>query len=779
MGQFGIGQPVRRKEDVRLLTGKGLYTDDVHFDGQTWGVFVRSPQAHAKILSIDTSAAKAAEGVVAVYLGQDLKADGVGTLITDVEFKDLSGKDMFRPKRDFLAIGRVRFVGEPVAIVIAETQAQAKAAAELVIVDYETLPAVGSTAFAASPDSPVIWEEHGSNVGIHWENRAEAEIDAHMAKAKYRASVDLVNNRVVPNPMEPRCAVAKWDADAGELTMYAPTQGGRRIQQGIAKIVLNIAADKVRILSPDVGGGFGIRGKIYPELGVVAWAARKTGRPVKWRGDRSETFVSDYHGRDQINHAELGLDENGKIVALKVWTIVNCGAYFAENGPRLPINGGGRIIPGVYDIENFYFSVRPVLSNTVPTDTYRGAGRPEANFLMERLMDAAAHATGLSRDEIRRRNVIKPEQMPYRTQMGMVIDSGDFIGNMDMAMKAADWAGFEKRRAESAKHGKLRGIGLSNFVEPSGGRPTEEMRIALTPDGKATVYAGTHSHGQGHETVWAQLLESFLGIPFEDVSLVQGDTKTAPKGSAGTFGSRSSWMGGVGLQRSAKRIVEKGTKIAANLMQAEPSAVTFEAGVFRAGTTSVTIKEVAKAAHDPKALPEGVEAGLDESYFLERDPEEFNYPNGTHVCEVEVDPDLGKIEIVNYIAVDDCGFVLNPFIVHGQVYGGVAQGVGQAMTEQTVYDEDGQLVTGSFMDYGMPRAHHMAMIDALFNEVRCKTNDLGVKGAGEAGACGAPGAFVSAVCDALKDFGIRNIDMPLTPDRVWQTIQNAKAAKAA
>jgi carbon-monoxide dehydrogenase large subunit len=779
MGQFGIGQPVRRKEDVRLLTGKGLYTDDVHFDGQTWGVFVRSPQAHATILSIDTSAAKAAEGVVAIYLGQDLKADGVGTLITDVEFKDLSGKDMFRPKRDFLAIGRVRFVGEPVAIVIAETQAQAKAAAELVVVDYETLPAVGSTAFAASPDSPVIWEEHGSNVGIHWENRAEAEIDAHMAKAKYRASVDLVNNRVVPNPMEPRCAVAKWDADAGELTMYAPTQGGRRIQQGIAKIVLNIAADKVRILSPDVGGGFGIRGKIYPELGVVAWAARKTGRPVKWRGDRSETFVSDYHGRDQINHAELGLDENGKIIALKVWTIVNCGAYFAENGPRLPINGGGRIIPGVYDIENFYFSVRPVLSNTVPTDTYRGAGRPEANFLMERLMDAAAHATGLSRDEIRRRNVIKQEQMPYRTQMGMVIDSGDFVGNMDMAMKAADWAGFEKRRAESAKNGKLRGIGLSNFVEPSGGRPTEEMRIALTPDGKATVYAGTHSHGQGHETVWAQLLESFLGIPFEDVSLVQGDTKTAPKGSAGTFGSRSSWMGGVGLQRSAKRIVEKGTKIAANLMQTEPSAVTFEAGVFRAGTTSVTIKEVAKAAHDPKALPEGVEAGLDESYFLERDPEEFNYPNGTHVCEVEVDADLGKIEIVNYIAVDDCGFVLNPFIVHGQVYGGVAQGVGQAMTEQTVYDEDGQLVTGSFMDYGMPRAHNMAMIDALFNEVRCKTNDLGVKGAGEAGACGAPGAFVSAVCDALKEFGIRNIDMPLTPDRVWQTIQNAKAAKAA
>lgn len=777
MGQFGIGQPVRRKEDVRLLTGKGQYTDDVNFDGQTWAAFVRSPQAHAKILSIDTSAAKAAPGVVGVFTGSDMKADGVGTLITDVEFKDLAGKDMFRPKRDFMTIDRVRFVGEIVAVVLADTQAQAKAAAELVMVDYDGLPAVGSTAFAASPDSPVIWEEHGSNVGIHWENRSEAEIDVHMAKAKTRVTVDIVNNRVVPNPMEPRCAVAKWEN--GELTMYAPTQGGRRIQQGIAKIVMNLPADKVRIISPDVGGGFGIRGKLYPELGVVAWATRKINRPVKWRGDRSETFVSDYHGRDQINHAELGLDANGRVVALKVRTIVNCGAYFAENGPRLPINGGGRIIPGVYDIENFYFSVRPVLSNTVPTDTYRGAGRPEANFLMERLMDAAADATGLARDEIRRRNVIKPEQFPYRTQMGMLIDSGDFIGNMDMAMKAADWAGFEARRAESAKRGKLRGIGLSNFVEPSGGRPTEEMRIAVSPEGKATVYAGTHSHGQGHETVWAQLLESFLGIPFENVTLVQGDTKIMPKEAAGTFGSRSSWMGGVGLQRSAKRIVEKGTKIAANLMQAEPEKVSFDAGVFRAGTSSVTLAEVAKASYEPKNLPDGMEPGLDESYFLKRDPEEFNYPNGTHVIEVEVDPDLGKIEMLNYIAVDDCGKVLNPFIVHGQVYGGVAQGIGQAMTEMTVYDDEGQLVTGSFMDYGMPRAEHLSMIDALFNEVPCKTNDLGVKGAGEAGACGAPGAFVSAVCDALKDFGIRHIDMPMTPDRVWATIQKAKAAKAA
>lgn len=779
MGQFGIGQPVRRKEDVRLLTGKGLYTDDVHFDNQVWGVFVRSPQAHARIVSIDLEAARAAEGVVAIYTGADLKAGGVGTLITEVEMKDLDGKPMFRPRRDFLAIDRVRFVGEPMAIVLAETQQQARAAAELVQVDYDLLPAVGTTAYAASPDSPAIWDEHGSNVGVHWENRPEAEIDAFMAKAKTRVTVDIVNNRLVPNPMEPRCAVAAFDKESGVLTLYAPTQGGRRIQQGLAKTVLNVPADKVRLVSPDVGGGFGIRGKLYPELGAVCWAARECGRPVKWRGDRSETFVSDYHGRDQINHVEMGMDENGRVIALKVHTILNVGAYMAENGPRLPISGGGRIIPGCYDIENFYFSVKPVFSNTVPTDTYRGAGRPEANFLMERTMDAAAEATGLPRDEIRRRNIIRPEQMPYRTQMGLVIDSGDFDGNMKMAMEGADWNGFPARKAESEKRGKLRGIGLSNFVEASGGRPTEEMRIKITPEGKAVVYAGTHSHGQGHETVWSQLIEEFLGIPFDDVSLVQGDTSTMPKGAAGTFGSRSSWMGGVGLQRSAKRVVEKGTKIAANLMQAEPAEVSFDKGVFTAGASSVTMKEVAKAAYETRNLPEGMEPGLDETYFLERDPEEFNYPNGAHVCEVEVDPDLGIVQIVNYVAVDDCGHVLNPFIVHGQVYGGVAQGIGQALTENTVYNDDAQLVTGSFMDYGMPRAQHLSMIDALFNEVPCKTNDLGVKGAGEAGACGAPSAFLSAVMDALKPFGIQHIDMPLTPDRVWSAIQNAKSAQAA
>ena len=661
MGQFGIGQPVRRKEDVRLLTGKGCFTDDVNFDDQVFGVFVRSPQAHADIRGIDLEAARAAEGVLAIYTGADLDADGVGTLETDVEMADLAGNPMFRPKRKLLATDRVRFLGEPVAIVLATTQEQARAAAELVMVDYEPLPSIASTDGATDPASPPVWPEHGSNVSVHWENRPASEIDAHMERAKTRVSVEIVNNRLVPNPMEPRAAVAQFDKETGVVTLYAPTQGGRRIQGGIAKGILKMPADKVRVISRDTGGGFGIRGKLYPELGVVCWAARKSGHAVKWRGDRSETFVSDYHGRDQVNRAELGLDENGRVVALKVHTILNVGAYMAENGPRLPISGGGRIIPCVYDIENFYFSVKPVFTNTVPTDTYRGAGRPEANFLMERLMDAAADATGLSRDEIRRRNVIRQDQMPYMTQMGLLIDSGDFIGNMDMAMDGADWKGFPARRAESEKRGKLRGIGLGNFVEAAGGRPTEEMRVRISPDGKATVFAGTYSHGQGHETVYAQLISDYLGIPFEDVSLVQGDTATSPQGAAGTFGSRSSWMGGLGIKKSSTAIVEKGKKIAAKLLQGDPEAVTFENGTFSSGASSITIQELAKAAQEPRNLPEGLEPGLDESFHVKRDAELFNFPNGCHVCEVEIDPDLGIAQIVNYTAVDDCGIVLNPF----------------------------------------------------------------------------------------------------------------------
>jgi carbon-monoxide dehydrogenase large subunit len=779
MGQFGIGQPVRRKEDTRLLTGQGCFTDDIDIDGQIFACFVRSPQAHARVLSIDTDAAVQHEGVIAVVTIADLDADGVRDLVSDIKLQDRFGKSLFKTKRPILARGHVRFVGELVAMVIASTHEAAKDAADLVFVDYEALPVIVDTAAAVAADAPLVWPELKSNVTLFWDNRDPAEIDVLLAAATTRVTVDLVNNRLIPSPMEPRAVVAAYDVDDNKLTVYQPTQGGRRIQEALQRLLPNLRADNVRSIARDTGGGFGVRSKIYPETIAIAWAARKFGRPVKWRGDRSETFVSDYHARDQVNHAEMGLDARGRVVALKVDTILNIGAYVSENGARLPMGGGGQIIPCGYDIEKFYFSVRPVFTHTVPTDTYRGAGRPEANFILERLMDAAAEATGLSRDEIRRRNLIPPEKLPYHTQMGFVIDSGDFVGTMDMGLAAADWAGFPARRRASEAAGKLRGLGLACFIEGAGGRPTEEMRLRIEADGSAKVFAGTYSHGQGHATVYSQLVNEYLGVPFDTVELIQGDSDTMPRGAVGTFGSRSSMMGGVALQRAAARIVEKGKLVAAHLLQGEASDITFEAGVFTAGRSSVTLPEVAKAAADPRHLPEGLAPGLDESYFFDRDPEHSNFPNGCHLCEVEVDPDLGTIDMLNYVAIDDCGVVLNPLIVHGQMYGGIVQGIGQALTENVVYEKDsGQLLTGSYMDYGMPRAEHLSHIRAEFNEVRCVTNDLGVKGAGEAGCCGAPAAMVSAVVDALRGLGVRHIDMPLTPERIWRAISQSDAHRS-
>jgi carbon-monoxide dehydrogenase large subunit len=775
MGQFGIGQPVRRKEDVRLLTGKGRFTDDINLEGQVFACFLRSPHAHARIVRIDAGPLREEPGIVAVVTGADLAADDLGTLLCEAEFKDRQGTPMFKPLRRVLPTDRVRFVGEPLAMVLADTLEQARDAVERLEVEFEELPAAVDTAGALDGDAPPVWGEHGSNVAVHWENRDPAAVEALLRNAPKRVSVDIVNNRLVPSPMEPKAALATYDPETETSTLYCPSQGGRRIQNTIARRILKIAPEKMRVISYDTGGGFGIRSKVYPELVCVVWAARKYGRPVKWRGDRSETFVSDYHGRDQVNHAEMALDENGRVLALKVETILNVGAYLSENGPRLPINGGGKIIPCAYDIENFYLSVKPVFTNTTPTDTYRGAGRPEANFLMERLMDAAAEACGLTRDEIRRRNLIPTTKLPYTTQMGLVIDSGDFVGSMEMAMQAADWQGFAKRRAASETHGKLRGLGLSCFIEGAGGPPSDEMRVRMEPDGTVSVFAGTYSHGQGHETVWAQLMNEFLGVPIERVRLIQGDSAIAPKGSSGTMGSRSSMMGGVGLKRAAAQIIEKGKAIAGHLLQTEPAKVSFGDGCFRVGPSSIPLADVVKAAYDPRSLPEGLVPGLDESAVFERGAEDQNFPNGCHICEVEVDPDLGTIELINYVAVDDCGVVLNPLIVHGQVYGGVAQGIGQALTENVVYDASGQLLTGSYMDYGMPRAEHLPHVKALFNTVPCKTNELGVKGAGEAGACGAPAALVSAVVDALRPVGVRHIDMPLSPERVWRAIAEARS----
>ncbi len=772
MGQFGIGQPLRRKEDPRLLQGRGAYTDDMNMEGQFWAAFLRSPHPHADILSIDIEAAKAAPGVKAVFTSVDLDANGVPDMPCEVELSDLSGAPMWKPMRPILARGRVRFVGECVAIVIASTQAEAREAAELIEIDWSELPGVADAREALAPVAPLVWPELGGNVPVHWQNKPPAEADAAMAGAAWRVSVSIVNNRLVPAPMEPKGALASWDETEGKLTLWAPTQGGRRIQGNIAKRYLRIPQDKLRVISQDVGGGFGMRGQTYPEYVALAWAAKKLGAAVKWRADRTETFFSDYHGRDQVNEAEMGLDEYGRIVALKISTLVNLGAYMAENGPRMPIEGGGRIIPCCYHVPNFHFSVKPVFTNTVSTDTYRGAGRPEANFLMERLMDAAADATGLPRDEVRRRNFIT--QFPYKTPMGYVIDSGDFARGMDEALRMAEWDTFEERRLEAYNHGYLRGIGVAAFIEAAGGRaPTEDMRVRAELDGTVTIFSGSHAHGQGHDTVFSQLVNEFIGVNPDQVRLVQGDTDVTPKNAIGTFGSRSSMMGGAGIKMSCEKLIAKGTKVAAHLMQAEPEAVTFSNGVFRAGASEMTFTEVAKAAWDATRIPEGMTPGLDEGHNFQREAE--NFPNGCHVCEVEIDPETGVAEIVRYVAVDDCGTVLNPLIVHGQVYGGVAQGLGQAMIENALYDAEGQFVSATYMDYGMPRAPRMPFVEAGFSTVPCLTNPLGVKGAGEAGACGAPPAFIGAIVDALRDYGVSHMDMPATPEKIWRAIYGAQA----
>ncbi|MGE3246770.1 MAG: xanthine dehydrogenase family protein molybdopterin-binding subunit [Beijerinckiaceae bacterium] len=777
MGQFGIGQPVRRKEDVRLLTGGGMFTDDVDVEGALHAAFVRSPHANAKIIGVDTAAALAMPGVVAVFTGKDAVEAGLGPYINEANYKDRDGKPMHKPARQIMPVDRTRFVGECLAMVVAHTHAQARDGAEAVEFDFEPEAAIASTAKALDTDAPKVWPEFGTNLVVHWEYGERAAVDKKLAAAARRVSLDLVNNRLVVSPMEPRVVTAVYDKAEDHLTIYAPSQGAKRMQGVLAGSMLHVPEEKVRVISKDTGGGFGIRSKMYPEMVMVAFAARKLGANVKWSGDRSETFVSDYQGRDQVNHCEMGLDENGKIVALKVETLLNVGAYLSENGVRLPMEGGGRIIPCMYHVDDFYFSVKPVFTNTICTDTYRGAGRPEANYIMERLMDAAAEACNLPREEIRRRNFIRPEQMPYKTHLGFVIDTGDFDGTMQMALDAGDWSGFEARRKEAAARGKYRGIGLAAFVEGAGSRPMEGMRVVVDKEGAVTLFAGTYAHGQGHETVYAQLVNEFLGVDFDKVTLVNGDSELAPETSIGTFGSRSSMVGGMSIRMSCDNIIVKGKKIAAHLLQTDAEQVTFAEGVFKAQTASITFGEVAAAAHDPARLPEGMEPGLDEEVTYKGDSE--NFPNGAHVVEVEVDPDTGVVEIVNYVAVDDCGVVLNPFIVHGQAQGGIAQGVGQALTEDVVYDAEGQLLTASFMDYAMPRAHHLSHIDGHFNIVPSKTNPLGVKGAGEAGATGAPPAIVGAVADALKDLGVKHIDMPLTPERVWRAIEKARSGKAA
>ncbi|MCB4820932.1 xanthine dehydrogenase family protein molybdopterin-binding subunit [Roseicella aerolata] len=773
MDKFGIGQPVRRKEDVRLLTGRGTYTDDIDRPGQAHAFVLRSPHAHARILSMDTAAARAAPGVVAVLTGHDAAADGIGHFPVMVDVPGKGGTKLFPTPRQILQTEKVRFVGDPVALVVAETRAQAQDAAELIEIDYDILPSVTDTAGALNPGAPVIWQENGSNLCVLWDSGREAETEAAFARAARTVSVELVNNRLVGNPMEPRVAIGEYDPATDSYTLHSPTQGVMRVRDGLAKLILKVPAEKLRVISPDVGGGFGLRGKVHPESGMVLWAAKRTGRPVKWTSGRTETFLCDPHGRDHVTRAEMAFDDTGRTLGVKIRTFAAMGAYLQDFGPRVPTVAGGRILGTVYDIQALNAQVSCVFTNTSPTDAYRGAGRPEQAYVLERLYDLGAAAFGIGRDEIRRRNTIRPEQIPYTNVVGNAIDSGRFAETMDKALALADWAGFPARRAEAARRGRRRGIGLGYFIEASGGQPSEWARVRFEEDGTVALTVGTFSHGQGHETAFAQILHSRLGIPFEAVRFIQGDSAVLAAGN-GTGGSRSSQMGGVAIARASELVVAKGKRLAAHLLEAGIDDIEFEAGTFRVAGTDLTANW-AQVIELAKAPPEGETPGLDEQLLYTRSTE-CNFPNGCHVAEVEIEEETGRVEIVRYTAVDDVGNVINPMLVHGQSHGGIMAGIGQALLEHAVYDlESGQLLSASFQDYCMPRASDAPDFDLDFNVVPCPNNDLGVKGAGEGGACGAPPAIVSAICDAL---GIGHIDMPVTPEKVWRVLA-AQARKAA
>lgn len=788
-----IGARAPRSEDQRFLTGHGRYTDDIDLPGQTWAVFLRSPHAHARIKSIDTSEAQQAPGVVAVYTGADVAADGLGGLPCGWQIHDVSGEPMKEPLHPLLAQDKVRYVGDHVAVVIAETDRQARDAAELIDVDYDMLDAVVSPADALESGKPLVHDDVPDNRCYTWELGDGAATEEAFSRAAHVTRLDLVNNRLIPNALEPRAAVAQYSPGDDHYTLYTTSQNPHLARLLLAAFVLNLPEHKLRVVSPDVGGGFG--SKIYPyaEEATLTWASKKVGRPIKWTAERSESFLSDAHGRDHVTHAELALDEQGTFLGMRVDTKANIGAYLSTFASAVPTILYATLLAGQYKTPAIHARVTAAFTHTAPVDAYRGAGRPEATYVVERLVSAAARETGLSQSEIRRRNFIQPADFPYQTPVALNYDIGDYEATLKRAEELADVAGFDQRRQEAEQRGKLRGIGYSTYIEACGLAPSniagalgaraglyEAGEVRLHPTGKVTVFTGSHSHGQGHETTFAQIVSDRLGIPFEDVDIVHGDTDRSAFGM-GTYGSRSLSVGGSAIVKAMDKIIDKSRKIAAHMLEAAEADIEYDDGTFRVAGTDKTLSmaEVAFSAYVPHNYPlEQLEPGLDESAFY--DPTNFTYPAGSHICEVEVDPETGEVEIVNFTAVDDFGNVINPMIVEGQVHGGLAQGIGQALLEHGVYDpESGQLLSGTYMDYTMPRADDLPSFRVDTCNTPCTHNPLGVKGCGEAGAIGAPPAVIDAVIDALQPLGVRDIAMPATPLRVWQAIQEARGRQAA
>jgi carbon-monoxide dehydrogenase large subunit len=779
MTQFGIGQPVRRVEDRRFLTGRGRYLDDVERPRQAYLFVLRSPHAHAGLRRIDTAAALAAPGVLAVLTGDDLAKDRIGTIPCLSGLQNRDGSAMPMPPYPALAQGRVRHVGNPIAAVVAETAAMARDASELIAVDYEPLPAAADTVAALAPGAPAVWDEAPGNLAFDWELGDRETVERTLIAARHRIALDLVNNRVVVNSMEPRGAIGEYDAGEDVFTLWSSTQGSHFLRNLLAEHVFKIPENRIRVVTPDVGGGFGMKLFLYPEYILVLWAAKRLGRPVKWVPSRSEDFVSDTQGRDNVTRLELALDENLVFQALAVSTLANMGAYLSNFAPEIPTFSGAVMLSGVYRIPAIHVRIKGVYTHTVPVDAYRGAGRPEAAYALERLVDLAARQLGVSPAELRRNNAIPPRAMPYKTALALTYDSGHFARNMEDALAHAQAQGLAARKAVSAARGRCRGQGYAVYIEQSGMGADEFAELRFDPAGTLTMLMGTQSSGQGHQTAYAQLAAERLGMPPEKVRVLQGDSAAIGFGR-GTGGSRSLPVGAAAAAHAAEKLIQKGRKIAAHLLEAAEADVLFEDGQFAiAGTDrSIGIEEVARAAFDPTKLPEGLEPGFAESgHFTPPAP---TFPNGCHLCEVEVDPDTGQIAIERYLVVDDFGTVVNPLLLQGQVQGGVAQGVGQAMLEHCVYDgESGQLLSGSLSDYALPRADDLPAILFSYNVVPCRTNPLGVKGAGEAGAIGAPPALVNAVLDALAPLGVGTLDMPLTPERVWRAIRAARHRKAA
>jgi len=788
MADDGIGASVRRKEDYRFLTGNGHYTDDISQPGQVHARFVRSPHAHAKIKSIDTTVALKAPGVLGVFIGADLAADGVGGLPCGWTITQTNGELWNAPTHEVIATEKARYVGDQVALVVAETLDQARDAAELVAVDYEVLPANVNLTQAAKPDTPQVHESVPNNTCFVWGLGDEDATKAAFAKAKHVAKLDLVNNRVVANAIEPRAAIGVYDPGNDSFTLYVTSQNPHLARLVLSAFVGLAPEHKLRVVSPDVGGGFGSKIHIYAEESAVTWASKKIGRPIKWMADRSEAFLTDAHGRDHLTHVEMALDDDGMFLGLRVDTTANMGAYLSTFASAVPTYLYGTLMQGQYTTAAIYCEVTAVFTNTTPVDAVRGAGRPEATYLVERIVDESARVLGIDPVEIRRRNFIQADAFPYQTQVALQYDSGDYAPAFENALKTIDYAGIDKRRAASRKQGKYRGLGISSYIEACGIAPSqvvgslgagiglfEAAEIRFNATGNVTVFTGSHSHGQGHETTFAQIISERLGVPTENVEVVHGDSGRIPFGY-GTYGSRSLSVGGTAIVMAADKIIAKGRKIAAHLLEAAESDIEFADGNFTVKGTdrAKSIAEIAFAAYVPHNYPlEEVEPGLDENAFY--DPANFTYPFGTHLCELEVDEETGEVTIDRWVAVDDFGNIVNPMIVHGQIHGGVAHGVGQALLEQAVYDESGQLLTGSFMDYCMPRASDVPSFEVGGTVTPCPHNPLGVKGCGEAGAIAAPPAVINAVVDALSPLGVTHVEMPATPQRVWRAMQDAKA----